>query len=304
LPDATTSIKGGATILVYYCAQLGCESVKDRLILRGNPSDRGFIADSRKTLIGYFVLMHLSMTGGKQAREHDIMNRLLALAAALFLSVHATTSHAGDTPVVVELFTSQGCSSCPPADEMLARLGERDNVIALALHVDYWDYIGWKDKFAHAAFTKRQKGYARSFGNRSIYTPQMVVNGAEDVVGNRPMDVTDLVQAHATKGLPIPLTLKRNGGTLNISAPAASGMAAADVILIRYSPSEIVSIPRGENAGKKLNYTHVVTEWSDVGDWSGRAPLRTSVQVTGDAPIVVLVQQKGYGPIFAAARLR
>lgn len=232
------------------------------------------------------------------------MNRLLALVTAMFVGMAATASQAQDTPVVVELFTSQGCSSCPPADEMLARLGQRDNVIALALHVDYWDYIGWKDKFAHAAFTKRQKGYARSFGNRSIYTPQMVVNGAADVVGNRPMDVTDAVQAHAAKGLPVKLTLKRSGDRLTITAPAASGLSDADVILVRYTPSANVQIPRGENAGKTLSYSHIVTEWSDIGDWNGRAPLSSSVPVSGNAPIVVLVQKKDYGPIFAAARLR
>lgn len=232
------------------------------------------------------------------------MNRLFALVTALVVSVTATVSQAQDTPVVVELFTSQGCSSCPPADELLAHLGERDDIIALALHVDYWDYIGWKDKFAHAAFTKRQKGYARSFGNRAIYTPQMVVNGVGDVVGNRAMDVTDMVQAHANKGLAVPLTLRRSGDRLTITAPAASAVSEADVILIRYTPSETVSIPRGENAGKNLTYSHIVTEWSDVGDWNGRAPLSASVPVTGKAPIVVLVQEKGYGPIFAAARLR
>ncbi|MGJ8604080.1 MAG: DUF1223 domain-containing protein [Marivita sp.] len=232
------------------------------------------------------------------------MNRLLAFVTALVLSVQATASSAQDTPVVVELFTSQGCSSCPPADEMLARLGTRDNIIALALHVDYWDYIGWKDQFAHAAFTKRQKGYAQSFGNRSIYTPQMVVNGAHDVVGNRPMDVTDLVQAQAEKGLPVPLKLARTEGSLAISAPASTGLGDADVILVRYAPSESVSIPLGENAGKKLTYSHIVTEWSDIGDWNGRAPLSAKVPVSGASPIVVLIQRKGYGPILAAARLR
>jgi hypothetical protein len=289
LPDATTSIKGGATILVYYCAQL-CGA--------------GQIAGYRKTLIGYFIPLWLSVVGQKQARDISGMNRLFALVTALIVGVTATASTAQDTPVVVELFTSQGCSSCPPADEMLAHLGQRDNIIALALHVDYWDYIGWKDKFAHAAFTTRQKGYARSFGSRSIYTPQMVVNGVTDVVGNRPMDVTDQVQAHAAKGLPVSLTLKRSGNQLTISAPAASGLAEADVFLIRYTPSETVSIPRGENAGKKLAYSHIVTEWSDIGDWNGRAPLSSSVSVSGSAPIVVLIQKKGYGPIFAAARLR
>lgn len=232
------------------------------------------------------------------------MNRLLTLVAALVLSINATGLRAQDTPVVVELFTSQGCSSCPPADEMLARLGARDNVIALALHVDYWDYIGWKDKFAHAAFTKRQKGYARSFGNRAIYTPQMVVNGVRDVAGNRPMDVTDLVQAQAAKGLAVPLTLRRDAGTLFIAAPEAPLDGAADVILVRYTPSETVNIPSGENAGKKLTYSHIVTEWSDVGDWDGTASLSASVPIAGDTPVVVLVQEKGYGPILAAARLR
>lgn len=283
------SIKGGATILVYYCTQL---------------RDAAQLAGSRKTLIGYFNLLCLSVKDAMDRWENVGMNRLLALLSALFLSVNATSLRAQDTLVVVELFTSQGCSSCPAADAILSRLGERDNVIALALHVDYWDYIGWKDKFAHSAFTKRQKGYAHSFGTRSIYTPQMVVNGVKDVVGNRPMDVADIVQAQANKGLPVPLKLNRSGSTLSIMAPAAAGLANADVILVRYTPHETVNIPRGENAGKKLAYTHIVTEWSDIGDWNGRAPLSATVPVNGSAPIVVLVQEKGYGPIFAAARLR
>lgn len=227
-----------------------------------------------------------------------------AALTALISCLFATQPMAGEDPVVVELFTSQGCSSCPPADRIMHELAKRDDVIGLALHVDYWDYIGWKDKFAHSAFTKRQKGYARSFGNRSIYTPQMVVNGAADVVGNRPMDVTDAVQAHGAKGLPVKLTLKRSGDRLTITAPAASGLSDADVILIRYTPSANVQIPRGENAGKTLSYSHIVTEWSDIGDWNGRAPLSSSVPVSGSSPIVVLVQKKDYGPIFAAARLR
>ena len=259
---------------------------------------------SRKTLIGYFSPVSLSVSGSNTARDTLGMSRLLALVTALVLGGHASTVQADETPVVVELFTSQGCSSCPEADEMLARLGERDNVIALALHVDYWDYIGWKDKFAHAAFTKRQKGYARSFGNRAIYTPQMVVNGVKEVVGNRPMDVIDLVQAHSDKGLPVSLTLRRDGSSLVISAPESSGLREADIILIRYTPSETVNIPSGENAGKKLTYSHIVTEWSDIGDWNGQAPLSESVPISGAAPVVVLVQEKGYGPIFAAARLR
>ena len=232
------------------------------------------------------------------------MNRLLAAFAALIMTVSGTVTRAGDATVVVELFTSQGCSACPPADEILAQLGKRDNVIALALHVDYWDYIGWKDKFAHAAFTKRQKGYARSFGNRTIYTPQMVINGTRDVVGNRPMDVAEAVDDYADMGMLSPLSLSRNGTSLRIDAPARRSVGPADVILVRYTPQESVAIPRGENAGKDLIYSHIVTEWTDIGDWTGASPLSETITVEGASPVVVLVQEKNHGSILAAARLR
>ncbi|WP_411233659.1 DUF1223 domain-containing protein [Marivita sp. S0852] len=220
------------------------------------------------------------------------------------IATTGSTAKAENALVVVELFTSQGCSSCPPADELLGRLGQRDNVIALALHVDYWDYIGWKDQFAHAAFTGRQKGYARSFGSRAIYTPQMVINGSKAVVGNRVIDVADMVQDYAQKGMLVPLDLSLEGSTLRIAAPAQQDMQNADLVLIRYMPHQTVSIPRGENAGKDITYTHIVTEWHDIGDWNGRTALSESVAVEGSAPIVVLVQAKDHGPILAAARLR
>ena len=233
------------------------------------------------------------------------MRTLLTLVAALMIGTFGSgAATAKDYPVVVELFTSQGCSACPPADEMLGKLGERDNVIALALHVDYWDYIGWKDKFAHATFTERQKGYARSFGSRTIYTPQMVINGSKDVIGNRGLEVADMVQEYGQKGMIVPLDISRNGSSLTIKAPAQPGMANADIVLINYTPKETVSIPRGENAGKSLTYSHIVTEWRDVGDWNGRSALSERVTVDGNAPVVVLVQTKGHGPILAAARLR
>jgi len=239
-----------------------------------------------------------------QNRDVSLMRTLLTLITAAILGTYATVSAAQDDTVVVELFTSQGCSSCPPADKMLSQLGERDNVIALALHVDYWDYIGWKDKFAHSAFTARQKAYARSFGSGTVYTPQMVINGSKDVVGNRGLEVADTVQAYAEKGMVAPLTIARDGGALMIEAPANANMGNADVILVRYTPEETVTIPRGENAGHSLTYTHIVTEWRDIGDWDGRAALSAQVPVDGASPIVVLVQAKGHGPILAAARLR
>ena len=122
--------------------------------------------------------------------------KTLGATVMTFWMLAGSALWAQTSPVVVELFTSQGCSSCPPADAMLHKLAERDDVIALALHVDYWDYIGWKDEFAVPAYTKRQRGYARTNGRRMIYTPQMVINGQDDVIGAKPMDVSDLIQKH------------------------------------------------------------------------------------------------------------
>ncbi|MBV2361260.1 DUF1223 domain-containing protein [Thalassococcus sp. CAU 1522] len=207
-------------------------------------------------------------------------------------------------PVVVELFTSQGCSSCPPADEILGSLADRDDVIPLALHVDYWDYIGWKDSFAQPGFTKRQKGYAQTGGRRSIYTPQMVINGQEDVVGSHPMKVADLIQKHRESPKKAAVTLERRGNSLVIRAKANGQIAPCDIHLVRYKPSESVKIRRGENAGQTLAYSHIVKDWSVVGRWDGALDFETTVQINGSDPVVVLVQTPRYGPIIAAARLR
>lgn len=232
------------------------------------------------------------------------MNRFFAFVTILMLGVPVTGLRAENAPVVVELYTSQGCSACPPADALLARLGEYDDIIPLALHVDYWDYIGWKDKFAIPAFTKRQKAYAHSLGTNIIYTPQMVINGSDAVVGTRAMDVSDLVQAHKAKGLPAKLDINRSDGILTIKSRPNPEIAASDVIVVRYRPSATVDVARGENAGKTLTHSYIVTEWTDVGDWDGSSALSQTVPVDGPRPIVVLVQEKGHGDIFAAARLR
>ena len=146
------------------------------------------------------------------------MKRLLFSALSAFVTFSAPSW--ADSPVVVELFTSQGCSSCPPADKMLHALAERDDVIALALHVDYWDYIGWKDVFAQAKFSKRQREYAVVGGRRSVYTPQMVVNGVTDVVGGKPMKLSEAISAHAANPSPVDVSLKRDGNTIIVDAVA------------------------------------------------------------------------------------
>jgi len=232
------------------------------------------------------------------------MRILSGLAAALWL-VLATSPGAETRPVVVELYTSQGCSSCPPADEFMHKLAARDDVIALALHVDYWDYIGWKDIFASRAFSDRQRHYAIAGGRRSVYTPQMIIAGQEDVVGTHPMDVNDLIKQHAAQKPEIDLAISRAGGKLAIRAAAKRASTAQMVVhLVRYIPRETVKVKRGENAGRSLNYSNIVTDWKTVTKWDTRQPLNTTLRVNGDLPLVVIIQRDDFGPIEAAARLR
>ncbi|MBL3570444.1 DUF1223 domain-containing protein [Rhodovulum sp. BSW8] len=209
------------------------------------------------------------------------------------------------SPVVVELFTSQGCSSCPPADALMAELAQRDDVIALALHVDYWDYIGWKDVFADPAFTRRQKAYAHAAGKRSIYTPQMVVEGEDHVVGYRPMDLAHLIEAHAVTESPVTLSLSRQGDTVTVSAVSTQAFGEDAVLqIVRYQPEQLVDIERGENAGKSLLYTNIVDAWTPVARWNGADPLSMSIEAAGGEPVVAILQRPGPGEILAAARLR
>ncbi|WP_420567616.1 DUF1223 domain-containing protein [Thalassovita sp.] len=233
------------------------------------------------------------------------MRKLVRWIAAAFLGVAALPAMADDHPVLVELYTSQGCSSCPPADAFMNKLAKRDDVIALALHVDYWDYIGWPDEFAQAKFTKRQKSYAVSAGRRSIYTPQMIVGGQEHVVGNHPMDVNDLIRKHAAKEPAVSVGLKRQGDRLTITASADRPLNEPLLVqMVRYMPGKQVMIRRGENAGRTIQYSNIVTDWKLVGEWDPRAPLSTTGKITGDAPVVVIVQRHGPGEVLATARLR
>ena len=217
----------------------------------------------------------------------------------------ASPSLAGEKPVVlVELFTSQGCSSCPPADALMMRLTGRDDVIPLALHVDYWDYIGWKDQFADPAYTKRQKAYAHVGGRRMIYTPQMVVNGQEDLVGAKGMELAELIAAHRAIVPRVRVVTQRDGDRLSVRVePLAAPLKGPfNVHLVRYAPLRTVEITKGENAGRRLDYANVVENWTVIGEWDGTGPAELSAEVTGPAPAVVLIQAKGPGAIVAAAR--
>ncbi|MFW2586722.1 DUF1223 domain-containing protein [Sagittula sp. SSi028] len=237
------------------------------------------------------------------------MRGILTYGAAVWMGLGvalagAAPAAADDTnPVVVELFTSQGCSSCPPADKFLAELGERHDVIALAYHVDYWDYIGWKDRFASPEFTRRQKGYARARGWKMVYTPQMVVNGYEDVVGSRTEEVEALIDRHQDQTGPAKLMVERRGDKVVIRAQGDADGQPCDIHVIRYNPAEEVYIKRGENAGRTMNYTHIVREWDVAARWNGRGDFETEVSVAANEPVVVLLQAPKSGPILAAAQI-
>ncbi len=232
------------------------------------------------------------------------MRRIIAFAIAVGL--WAVPAFSQSKAVVVELFTSQGCSSCPPADEFLHELAKRDDVVALALHVDYWDYIGWKDSFAQPEFADRQRRYAAANGRRMIYTPQMVINGREHVVGNSPKDVSAMIEKHLNSSVSVEVQLNRVGDDILIHAePAAHINEPLAVRVVRYEPVSAVDIKRGENAGRTISYANVVTEMAQVASWNGQETLDLKVPAAGDQPVVVILQRRdGSGLVEAAAQMK
>ncbi|PIE13337.1 MAG: DUF1223 domain-containing protein [Rhodobacterales bacterium] len=205
--------------------------------------------------------------------------------------------------IVVELFTSQGCSSCPPADAFLHELAKRDDVIALSLHVDYWDYLGWKDAYAQQKFTQRQHAYARAGKRRSVYTPQMIIQGQDHVVGNHPMDVTELIKRHQAGGQPVAVSARRQGGTLRVMASAKGRIKTPMVVhVVSYVPTAQTKIRRGENAGRTITYANVAKVWTVAGEWDGRKPLDMSAKVD-QGPVAVIVQAGANGPVLGATRV-
>lgn len=224
-----------------------------------------------------------------------------AAPAALALWAGAGAAQT-DRLVVVELYTSQGCSACPPADALLSRLAARDDVLALALHVDYWDYIGWADSFASPAFTARQKAYALAAGSRTVYTPQIVVGGRDHLVGTREMELGELIEAHGDLPQDVALSAARSGGIVVIRASAPAPLPRPVLVqLVRYLPEQTVEILRGENAGRTITYSNIVTDWREVGRWAGEAPLEISAEMPGEDRAAVILQEEGPGPVVAAA---
>ena len=228
------------------------------------------------------------------------MRHLVSATVGVWLGISGIAM-AQTSPVVVELYTSQGCSSCPPADAFMEELVKSPDVIALSLHVDYWDYIGWRDTFADPAYTKRQKAYAKAVGSRMIYTPQLIVGGLDRVEGNDPAQVADAIRRHQALVSPVTLTVTRHGDQIVIRAQADPPLTKpARVQVIRYTPQATVAIGRGENEGREVTYSNIVTDWQVVADWPGVAALEMTADAAGPDPVVVIVQTDGPADVLAA----
>ncbi len=224
----------------------------------------------------------------------------------------ATPAGAGDVRVqpraVLELFTSQGCSSCPPADALFAELGKRGDLVTLAYHVDYWDYIGWPDTFGAEANSDLQRDYASSWGSARIYTPQMIVNGAEGVVGSKKKHVEKAMAAMGE--LPLPVMIADHDGVLSVSINGKAGVAPdATVWLITFIDRADVPIERGENQGKSITYTQIVTGRQILAMWDEstgahfKLPISEIVTPPSTGAAIVVQRDKGGlpGPILGAA---
>jgi hypothetical protein len=230
------------------------------------------------------------------------MSMRSSVRALLAIGLGVTSMATADAqPVVVELFQSQGCSSCPPADANLNAIADRADVLALSFAVTYWDNLSWKDTFASPQFTARQYAYARGLGRDDVATPQVVINGRHDLVGN---DRRELDAAIRAAGAPSGASLALSPGSISIAAGPAPARGA-DVWLVRYDPRvQLVAIRRGENGGKTLPHRDIVRELVRLGEWSGAA--RTYVLPRGRDPglkTAILVQAANGGPILGAAKL-
>jgi len=210
---------------------------------------------------------------------------------------------AGDAahPTVIELFQSQGCSSCPPAEANVGAISDRPDVLALAFEVDYWDRLGWKDTFSRPAWTARQFAYAKAMGHgENVYTPQVVVNGKVEGDGLEAGALAELV-SRGDRGAGGP-GVGFSGGAVTVGRGAAPA-GGADVWLARYIPRAVeVTIPRGENAGHTLPYTHVVRDMILLGKWRGEPVTFPAPGGDPDLAEAAIVQADGAGPILAAAK--
>jgi hypothetical protein len=243
---------------------------------------------------------------------HNSISRWSGAIGVCAIVAIVRPAHA-DPRAVVELFTSQGCSSCPPADKIIGELAKDPSVIALSMPIDYWDYLGWKDTLADARFSARQKAYSQMRGDREVYTPQVVVNGSAHVVGSDRAGIEsaigDTKKADGVMSVPVTMTLA--GKQINVSVAASTRGPASmhgEVWICSISKAVPISIGRGENRGREVTYHNVVRNLLKVGDWNGSSgswtvPLE-NISLEGVDAAVVYVQDGNRdkpGPMLGAA---
>jgi hypothetical protein len=237
----------------------------------------------------------------------------MAIAAAFgaLAAGSALPAHAADTKSVIELFTSQGCSSCPAADRLLATYANRNDVLALSYNVDYWDYLGWKDTLASHDFSQRQRDYSSARGDGEVYTPQAVIDGRTHVAGSLKNDIDQALVANGGLSVPIDLSTTPDAVTVHIGA-APSDMPHATLWLVMYDSTVTVPIDRGENSGKTITYTNVVRKMRPIAMWTGAsmsvALAKSEIEHAKADRCAVLLQTElkdGLpGPILGAATIR
>ncbi len=237
---------------------------------------------------------------------------LISLALSALVATGAAMAQEKTQPVVIELFTSQGCSSCPPADSLLSELiRNQPNLIALTMPVDYWDYIGWKDTLASPAFSARQKAYASMRGDHHVYTPQALINGVTHVVGSDRGEIATAARAAFGKdgalSVALAATSTEQGLSVDLGAAPQGAQRDAELWLFQIARERSVAIGRGENSGANVTYSNVVRQMKKIGDWNG-TPVRFAIGradlVSPDSDSWALVLQAGAegrpGPILAA----
>jgi hypothetical protein len=218
-------------------------------------------------------------------------------------------AHAEPRPAVIELFTSEGCNSCPPAEAYVGELARRSDVLALSFHVDYWDDLGWRDRYGLSQSVERQRIYARSLQLSGVYTPQVVIDGRADYVGSNRSAIDRALKA-GRDGVPVSLSVIDGEARVRLDPPGGPGASRgqpADVVLVAYLRKAVSPIGRGENAGRTLEEFNIVRAVQPLGHWDGstqefHAKLASLPQDTTD--VAVLVQSPGQGGIVAAATQR
>ena len=225
---------------------------------------------------------------------HNSLSRWSGALSVCAIIAIIRPAHA-DPRAVIELFTSQGCSSCPPADKIIGELAKDPSVIALSMPIDYWDYLGWKDTLADSRFSARQKAYSHARGDRNLYTPQAIVNGSVQVIGSDRASIEGAIKntSKADGVMSVPVTMTLSGKLLNVSVAASKEPTAArgEVWICSVSKAIPISIGRGENRGQQITYYNVVRNLLKVGDWNGSSgswtvPLENISREGVDAAVV------------------